>query len=1130
MGRLDAERVAGLKVRGLGSEHLYGERLPLQARWTLLRELTAGVGGAGWRALLRDLGYTISALPRRGHLCSSEGRPVLVVHPCDSAARFARLDEQGRLPDGALISACRRHGARYGLLAAGPRLRLHAAGDDDAGRTTRYLELDAAALASERRPLLGLLAPEYLADGGLDALLTEARDDGRAIRGRVDAVLRQDVLPRLALGLGRWAREQGLDPDDDDTREELEAAALVFVLRSLFLRHAESTGERAWDPLAHGDLFAAGHVKGASLLKRAALTGAELAPALVALARDAEDAVDFSGLEIGHLGDIYEGLLSLRLSPADRDYVYDVHLDRYVAATPGQQPEVRSGELLWLTNEGGRKGGGVYYTRTEIVRHLVRRAVGPAFDRHLAEIRALAREDATAAAARLFAFYVLDPACGSGHFLVEVVDELTDKIATLLGEVALPAIRAQLEALRSSAGTTRGSGIEDTALLKQLVLERCVYGVDLSPMGAEIAKVSLWLHAFVPGVPLADLDHNIQCGNALIGVARADAVSGAGREVATLCDAIAEATALGARKAAAIRRIDDATPGDLESNRVAGGELREAVRGARTIFDLWTAEPLGLAGARDEALVHGAELLAGRPSTLADRAAELGRREGFLHWPLAFAEVFARERPGFDAVVGNPPWEEITVEELAFYARHRPGLRGMAAEQRDRALADLRAERPQLARRLAGEQQRMTTVRASFGPASGYTGTPGDPDVYKLFCQRYRAVLRDGGALGVVLPRSAFVAKGSTAFRAWLFEHAAPQRIDTLVNRGMWAFDMEPRYSVALLVARSGGAGDERFELAGPAGSMREFAAQVAGPGVRMRREALGRHHEIPSLASQEAADLLAKLRAGPPFPFGGGQWQCFAVREFDETNDRRLWEGAGHGRPLWKGASFDQYDPHGADARRCPASAAALATADKRRPGSESLVAERVTLKQRRDAVQRTRERARVAFRDVSRATDSRTVRACLLPPAHFLTNKAPYLAFVDDDPRHEAACLAVCNSLAFDWQARRFVEINLNFFILEGLRLPDLDPATVAALAEPAARLSCPDKRFAGFAAATAVEVGPLPAHERDALRAGIDALVAHAYGLTTDELEVVFSDFTRDAVAPAYRELVRERFAAL
>ena len=260
-----------------------------------------------------------------------------------------------------------------------------------------------------------------------------------------------------------------------------------------------------------------------------------------------------------------------------------------------------------------------------------------------------------------------------------------------------------------------------------------------------------------------------------------------------------------------------------------------------------------------------------------------------------------------------------------------------------------------------------------------------------------------------------------------------------------------------------------------------------------------------------------------------GGRWRCFPVAEFHETKEAYLWEGATTGLPLWKGESFDQFDPHGAEARFCPATDEALAKARKPRPGASSMLADEVPLAVRRAAVERTFPSARVTFRLVSRATDSRTVRACLVPPGLFLANSAQYLAFVDPDPKAEAACLALMNSLVFDWQARRFVETNLNFFILEGLRLPDLDDETFDALVATAAWLSCPDDRFADFAAATDVEVEQLDDDERTRLRAEIDAHVARAWGLTPAELELVFDDFTEDAVPLAYREAVRQRFAA-
>jgi hypothetical protein len=206
------------------------------------------------------------------------------------------------------------------------------------------------------------------------------------------------------------------------------------------------------------------------------------------------------------------------------------------------------------------------------------------------------------------------------------------------------------------------------------------------------------------------------------------------------------------------------------------------------------------------------------------------------------------------------------------------------------------------------------------------------------------------------------------------------------------------------------------------------------------------------------------------------------------------------------------------------------MAKARKPRPGTGSLLAADVPVAERAVAVAAEVGRARVAFRDISRGVDPRTIIACLIPHRTFLTNKAPYLAFVDGTDLDRAACLGLLNSLCFDWQARRFVEINVNFFILEGLGLPALSDADYAAIARAAARLSCPDERFADFAAATGVEHGPLTEDDRERLIVEVDALVARAYGLDAAQLEVVLADFTLAAVSEEYRERLRGRFAEL
>ena len=139
-------------------------------------------------------------------------------------------------------------------------------------------------------------------------------------------------------------------------------------------------------------------------------------------------------------------------------------------------------------------------------------------------LRKTASSSPDAAVKELFSFSVLDPACGSAHFLVQVVETLADMTVRFLAETPLPGISDDLDRLRS--GTSVGTGVDDAALVRRLVLKHCVFGVDVSPMGAEIALMSLWLASFVPGLSLSYLDRNVIVGDSLLGVF----VAGDGRE------------------------------------------------------------------------------------------------------------------------------------------------------------------------------------------------------------------------------------------------------------------------------------------------------------------------------------------------------------------------------------------------------------------------------------------------------------------------------------------------------------------------------------------------------------------------------------------------------------------------
>lgn len=1174
----------GLAVNGLLTPHTLEYRFKGDSvRWASATKKVSTVKPAdSWQHILRKLGYQLQQVPRRGYLARYQGRPVAVIHPKAKARDLARVDSQGRPPEGLLVSDCEVQGARFGILVQGGRFRLFDA--RSASPASEWLELDIRLLGQDRLPYLALLAPSFLADGGFVGLRHEARNFGVGLHKRLDRTIRLDALPALAVGMQKWAKQRGTDLGNDRERQELERAALTLVFRVVFILYCESAGHLpmgnptyrkvslsslvgeayetmtklspassalwsgfvrlvramrdgnpAWDvPAYNGALFAARDFDGAELLERLELRDPVFAKVLVAIGQDQETrrGADFSTLEIAHIGHTYESLLSLKLSLAKRPVRYDVKADRYVQARALGDAEVRTGGLLWQTHQGGRKAGGVYYTPVEIVRHLVKRAVLPAYERHLAEVTEIAKTDPERAARHLLSFAVVDPACGSAHFLVQVAETLAERTVLFLAEHPLPALVKALDRLRS--GASPGVEIDDMFLLRRLLVKHCVFGVDVSSMGAEVATLSLWLASFVPGLSLSYLGRNVRVGDSLIGVADSKTVIAEG---SFFTDQVREHLEKATAIVRALAEIDDRTPEEVAASRQSDLQANRATAGLKRLFDLWTAEQFGLSEARQHAELHGATVIKGSnvDTTLkgiVGHAEKLADEHRFLHWPLAFPQVFTRERPGFDVVVGNPPWEEVTVEELSFYGMYRPGLNSISERERDTVIADLVAQRPEL-RQVLRDQQATARIARSALAAGDYKAMGGDPDLYKYFCQRWQQVIRDSGFVGVVLPRTAFNAKGSQGFREWLYSTSTTHRIDFLVNTKGWAFaDVTPKYTIALVVAEgTPPEPDHRVEVLGTAASAKEWRDQVSRKGVRIGPSALGSGRETPLLRSQDEADLLARLRQGLRFPRGaGGRWACFGVRELDETNDKRFWRDQSEGIPLWKGESFGQYNPHGTGERACLVTQPLLKKIRKPRPGLRSLLARDYAVATRRRAVRNELERARVSFHDVARGTDPRTIIACLVPPGVLLTNTAPYLAFVNGDPTDQAACLAIMNSLPFDWQARRFIEIHANFFLLEGLYLPDLDDADFNAISHAAARLSAVDDRFADFAAATGVECGPVTPTEQTRLRVEIDARVARAWNLTSADLDVIFGDFTESAVTPAYRAALVDRLEQL
>ena len=226
---------------------------------------------------------------------------------------------------------------------------------------------------------------------------------------------------------------------------------------------------------------------------------------------------------------------------------------------------------------------------------------------------------------------------------------------------------------------------------------------------------------------------------------------------------------------------------------------------------------------------------------------------------------------------------------------------------------------------------------------------------------------------------------------------------------------------------------------------------------------------------------------------------------------------------PVWKGQSFYQYEPDWGE----PAGY-----------GHSAEVENFLAVKYAKSPLcLYGYSHGRIAFRRISRSTDSRTTIACLIPPYTPLTDALACIAFGQRrdekeqwDHLEKSYALGLLNSIPFDWLARRYVETTFNHFIMYGMTVPLPCNTPWQSIGRFAARLSCVDERFAEFASEAGVEFGPLTDTQRDDMRAEIDALVARAYGLTEDELRFIFTDFTENAVSSAYRRLVLNKLETL
>ena len=507
--------------------------------------------------------------------------------------------------------------------------------------------------------------------------------------------------------------------------------------------------------------------------------------------------INYRDLGVQQLGSIYERLL-------EHEIVRD------------------DGEIAVRPNVFARKGSGSYYTPDDLVGLILKETIEPLVrsrmddftaknaelaTSHLPEDRRIGQLKQLDPAERLLELKICDPAMGSGHFLVNLVDHLADRVITALAEAEasvddyisplterIDVIRNKIMANAEKRGwTIDAEQLDDRHIVRRMVLKRCVYGVDKNPMAVELAKVALWLHTFTVGAPLSFLDHHLRCGDSLSGSWVRTGIDRATEQGAPL---FLEGPLKRATRAAApmqiIEGLTDAEIAEAHRSAEVFAEIEEMTTPLNAFLSLIHAfdwlnirdrddkamlyayyagifgDPIGIASGKIKVLTETGD--GNRFAGLLDEARSLLDDERFFNWQVAFPGVWSEWESaglngGFDAVIGNPPWDRMKLQQVEWFAarRHQIALAQRAVD-RKRMIADLEKAGEPLSRDFAEANERATAaVRMARAGGDYPLLSGGDINLYSLFVERAMNIVKPDGMVGLLTPSG--IASDKTAAR-----------------------------------------------------------------------------------------------------------------------------------------------------------------------------------------------------------------------------------------------------------------------------------------------------------------------------------------------------------------------------
>ena len=916
---------------------------------------------------------------------------------------------------------------------------------------------------------------------------------------------------------------------------------------------------------------------------------------------DGRKYINYRNLSVQQLGSIYERLLE-----------YEVTRD--------------GDEITVQPNIFARKGSGSYYTPDDLVQLILTETLEPlveerkrAFHDKIEELglsdlpdhRKIGQLKRLDPATALLDLKICDPAMGSGHFLVSLVDFMADQVITAMAEAELDApedwgdyispLGERIDTIRNTIlanadernWTIDEEQLDDRHIIRRMVLKRCIYGVDKNPMAVELAKVALWLHTFTVGAPLSFLDHHLRCGDSLFGswvkkgidkaatygtplllhepMKRALRAASKMQIVEGLTDAeIAEAH----RSADVFAEVEDMTaPLDALLKLIHALDwldIKDKAQKAaiKIFFDGQFGDPLDIAMGKREPKTKREE--GQRFAAILDQARLLITEENFLNWQVTFPGIWSDWEEeeltgGFHAVIGNPPWDRMKLQQIEWFAERRPEIAMVPrAADRKKMIAALEKAGDPLALDFAKASERAeagTRMARKGGDYPLLSG--GDVNLYSLFVERAMTAVQKDGLIGLLVPSGIASDKTAAPFFKGVATEGRLKALYDFENRRT-RYELKPFFEdvhssfkfCAFVASPSPTDTDARCafflqavsELANPetcfALSADDFARVNPNTGT------------APIFRSKRDADLTTAIynNAVPLVDRSSGSevkaWPVKYATMFHMTNDSSLFRtrseldelenayptgqnifgsASGNWLPLFEGKMVQAYDHRAASVvinpenQHRPAQPFPATSVQHKDPSwlpdPQYWVLETECRLAKNDWV--------LGFKEITAPTNVRTMISALFPTVGF-GNKVPLL-IPQSGQRIEWLLCANLNSIPFDYATRQKIQgQTLNLFIVE--QLPVIPPKhfeevhfgqntaaeivrdTVLELTYTAHDMA-PFARDMGYVDETGNVKPPFiwDDERRLVLQAKLDAVFFHLYGITDrDDIRYIYSTF--------------------